>query len=311
MVKITEKDIANYERDGVVKIKGAMTASQIEELDRSITPYLARRKLKNKLMFGDSHFFTRPNVWKTDPYFLQLVQQPMFINLAARLLKSNRINLLMDMLFVKSASCKKEFGWHQEHSYTPTQGDMLISFWMATENVSLDDGGLQFIKGSHRWTEKFRLPPKLIPVSKFLPQYWGKSKTEVFSGRTCEESDLYSKDDVVSFDVEPGDILAFPGNTLHRSGPNWADNIDRKGYVIRYTGDDVTYRPHSDTGISFQLWDAELNMGEKMRGPLYPLVYKNGKCLELESVGLEKGRFWRLLQKQILSLRGKSAGRKK
>jgi ectoine hydroxylase-related dioxygenase (phytanoyl-CoA dioxygenase family) len=295
MVEITEKDVGNFEKDGVIRVKGAINENQLEKLDRALTPYLARKKLINKLMFGDSLFFSKPNVWKSDPFFLKFVQQPIIIDLAAKLLRSSRVSLLQDVIFLKSSGAIKEFPWHHDISYAPIQGEKIMSFWMATESVSLHNGGLQFIKGSHRWTENFGPPPNLLPISKLLPQYWMKSKTSNFSVRTPEDYDKYSKNDVVSFDLERGDLLAFHGRTQHRSGPNFAEEIDRKGYVVRFTGDDIIYDPHSNTGAAFQLWNAKLNSGDKMSGPLFPLLYENGKYLELKSAGSEKGRLWRVL----------------
>jgi len=305
MIEITEKDIVTFEKDGVIKIKDAIPVNRLEELDSAITSYLTHRKLLNKLMFGDSLFFSKPNVWKSDPYFQQFVQQPMFIDIAVKLLRSSRINLLQDIIFVKSASSKKKFGWHHDLIYAPIQGKMVISFWMATENVTLHNGGLQFIKGSHRCTENFGPPPNLTPISKLLPQYWRTGKISNLSAGGAEDSDISSKDDVVSFDIERGDLLAFHGEIQHRSGPNWAEKIDRKGYTIRYAGDDILYHPHSDTGIAYQFWHSKLNVGEKMRGPLFPLLYESGEYLELKSTGLEKGRMWRVLHNKILTLRSK------
>ena len=306
MVEITEKDVVSFEKDGVIKIKDFIPVNQLKELDRAITPYLARRKLLNKLIFGDSLFFSRPNVWKSDPYFLKFVQQPMFIDVAVRLLRSSRINLLQDIIFVKSANSKQKFAWHHDLIYAPIQGKMVVSFWMATETVTLHNGGLQFIKGSHRRTEDFGSPPNQTPISKLFPQYWRMGKTFNLSPRALEDSDTYSKDDVVSFDLKRGDLLAFHGEIQHRSGPNWAEKIDRKGYTVRYAGDDITYYPHPDIGVAYQLWNPKLDVGEKMRGPLFPLLYENGQYLELESAGLEKGRIWRVLHNKILALRSKS-----
>jgi ectoine hydroxylase-related dioxygenase (phytanoyl-CoA dioxygenase family) len=309
MVEITEKDVVSFEKDGVIKIKGFIPVNQVGELDRAITPYLARSKLLNKLISGDSLFFSKPNVWKTDPYFLQFVQQPMFIDLAIKLLRSNRINLLQDVIFVKSANSRQKFAWHHDLIYAPIHGKMVVSFWMATKTVTLHHGGIQFIKGSHRWTENFGPPPSLAPISKVFPQYWRKylpGKKSNLSPRAVEDSDRYSKDAIVSFDLEQGDLLAFHGEIQHRSGPNWADKIDRKGYTIRYTGDDIKYHPHPDTGIAFQLWNPKLDAGEKMGGPLFPLLYENGQYLELESDVSKKGRMWRIFQNKISALRSKS-----
>jgi len=304
MVKITEKDIVNFEKDGVIKIEDAIPLNQLEELDRAITPYLSHRKLLNKLMFGDSLFLAKMNLWTIDAYFLQFVQKPIFIDMAVKLLRSTRINLLQDVIFVKSAKSRQKFVWHHDQIYAPIHGKMVISFWMATKNVTLHNGGLQFIKGSHRWTEKISTPP-LTPISKLFPQYWLAGKTSSLSPKAAEDSDSYSKDNVVSFDLKRGDILAFHGETQHRSGPNWAEKVHRKGFVVRYTGDDVKYNPHPDTGVAYQFWNPKLNVGEKMKGPLFPLLYKDSQYLKIESDGSEKGRIWSVLHNKILALRSK------
>ncbi len=298
MVEITEKDVVSFEKDGVIKIKDFIPVNQLEELDRAITPHLARRKLLKKLISGDSLWkllnkaitpylartFSKPDVWKSDPYFLKFVQQPMFIDVAVRLLRSRRINLLQDIIFVKPASSTQKFDWHHDIMYAPIQGKMVVAFWMATETVTLHNGGIQFIKGSHRWTENFDPPPNLTPISKLFPQYWRTGKTLNLSPRAVEDLSAYSKDDVVSFDLKRGDLLAFHCEIQHRSGPNWSEKIDRKGYTVRYAGDDITYHPHPDTGVAYQLWNPKMDVGEKMSGPLFPLLYENGQYLKLESV---------------------------
>ena len=50
MVEITEKDVVSFEKDGVIKIKDFIPVNQLEELDRAITPPIARRKLLKKLI---------------------------------------------------------------------------------------------------------------------------------------------------------------------------------------------------------------------------------------------------------------------
>lgn len=303
MIKIKEEDIANFESDGVLKIEAAVSARQTEDLDRAISPYLPRRKLLNKILFGDSLFFTQPNVWMSNPYFLQFVQQPNFIHIASQLLRSTRINLLQDMIFVKSENCKQIFDWHTDVSYAPIDGKKIISFWMATEKVSLDDGGLQFIKGSHRWTKIPDSRPSLVLLSRFLPQNWGKGQSRESVAKEWKKTDQFSEDDIVSFNLDRGDILAFHGTIQHRSGPNWSGKINRKGYAIRYAGDDITYKPHSKVGIAYQLWDPKLSIGEKMGGSVFPMIYENGDHIKLESANEERGKIWRLIRSQILSFR--------
>jgi ectoine hydroxylase-related dioxygenase (phytanoyl-CoA dioxygenase family) len=306
MAGITDKDILNFEKDGVIKVEGVLSLDQLEELDRALTHHLSRNKLLNKLIFGDSLFYSQPNPWKSNPYFREFIQQPMFIDLAAQLLRSSRINLLQDVVFIKVAGSRKKFLWHHDRIYTPIQGEKVVTFWMAPENVTLHSGGIEFIKGSHRWTEDFGPPPSLSAMSKLLPQYWWKTKKTNLGYRTVEEADAFSEDNVVSLDLKRGDILAFNGDILHRSGPNLSDGIDRKGYSVRYAGDDIKYHPDDYTAISYQWWATKLDEGEKLKGSLFPLLYDNGKHLELDSARIEKGRIWRVLQNKILTHRNKS-----
>ena len=293
-MEITSEELERFERDGVIRIASVVPRELLERLDRAIDPYLARWKSLRKLVFGDTQFFTRPNVWKIDPFFFGFVQEPVFLEIAAQLLRSKRISLLQDQIFVKLVGCRKPFGWHQDHAYAPIAGDKMVSFWMATERITLESGGLQFVAGSHRWTEAFTARPELTPVEKLL-------RRRRSADTPVESLAEYSEDRVVAFELEPGDLVAFHGRTLHRSPPNLSQATQRKGWAVRYVGDDVTYRPQPEVGPTFEFWDPELAPGEAMEGPLFPLLYEDGRFLAREFRGPERMQLSRILRTPLRS----------
>ena len=70
--------------------------------------------------------------------------------------------------------------------------------------------------------------------------------------------------------MEPGDVVAFHGLTVHGAGGNQRDDIRRRGYTVRYTGDDARYDTRPGTASAL-LMD-ELQDGDAMDGSVYPLV---------------------------------------
>ena len=49
------------------------------------------------------------------------------------------------------------------------------------------------------------------------------------------------KYEIISFDMNPGDILAFHALVVHGSSGNFSKDRRRRGYAVRYTGKEVFY----------------------------------------------------------------------
>ena len=47
--------------------------------------------------------------------------------------------------------------------------------------------------------------------------------------------------DIISLDLEPGDVYAFHAMTVLGAGGNVGTDVRRRGYTIRYTGDSAVY----------------------------------------------------------------------
>ena len=135
-----------------------------------------------------------------------------------------------------------------------------MSFWITLDPVTRESSGLEFVRGSHRWTERYKaVTPSYDPymMDTDLPTAPDFSK-------------LRDEYDVVGWDMEPGDVLVFGPTVCHGSDANLSNEHDRRALAFRYAGDDVTFAPRHATMPL--LWDHGLAAGERLGGPLFPQV---------------------------------------
>ena len=293
-LSLSQSQLEAFATDGVIPVRQVVPRELLAELERAIDRRLAGSPLLSHVLFGDAGFVTRPNPWKTDPFFFELVQLPVFAQLAAQLLDSRRINLLQDQIFAKRRGSEQVFGWHQDLAYSPVAGEKMVSLWMACGPVDRETSAVQFARGSHR---------RPMPVQR--PRL---SRVEGLFRPAQRDSIEIPEQEVLCFELEPGDLVAFHGGVLHRSGPNQSDRVDRKGYAVRMVGDAMTYRPSAADGITYQFWDAQLEPGAALGGPLFPTLLEEGQHLHRPFPGPEPMRLSRMLLTPLRAIRGRLFG---
>ena len=85
------------------------------------------------------------------------------------------------------------------------------------------------------------------------------------------------KYDIVSYEMNPGDLLAFHALVVHGSGGNHSKILRRRGYSVRYTGDNVFYS--TEKGSHLSLRNPELNDGDQLKSEQYPIVWEKGEYI--------------------------------
>lgn len=133
--------------------------------------------------------------------------------------------------------------WHQDSSEMPISGPDLITLWICFEPTSRQKRpdrpqSLEFLRGSHA---RFSDPTIQTYTAAFGPDLKanrGKNAVpNVEANRTEEERDLGIGKNILSFDTEPGDILAFNLATIHGGGPNPSSSpLPRRTLALRYFG---------------------------------------------------------------------------
>ncbi len=89
--------------------------------------------------------------WRLRPAFHDLLWNPAFTVPAGQLLEGP-VRFWHDQLFCKPPRQGGVVAWHQDYSYwTRTRPMQHLTCWIALDDVSADNGSLQYVPGSHVW----------------------------------------------------------------------------------------------------------------------------------------------------------------
>jgi ectoine hydroxylase-related dioxygenase (phytanoyl-CoA dioxygenase family) len=89
--------------------------------------------------------------WRVSPGFHDLLWAPAFLGAASQLLDGS-VRFWHDQLFCKPPKRGGVVAWHQDYSYwTRTEPMAHLTCWIALDDVTVENGCLQYVPGSHRW----------------------------------------------------------------------------------------------------------------------------------------------------------------
>jgi len=276
-VEIKDEDIEAYRRDGVVVLRGVIGEHWIELLREAVDKDLAKPGPDADIYSkpGEPLHFSDFDMWKRIPEFRDYAFNSPMAEIAARLMGSKRVNFYYDQFYVKDPGARDAVTpWHQDQLYMPVDGMQFCSTWAPLDPIPRESG-VVFVKGSHRWCDWFAI---------FDPRRDNKSY-EGKSSKRAPEIHSHRKEDVVSWNTEPGDCLVWRARTLHKGRGNQSSKKRRRAVVNRWLGDDATYFVRE--GRAKEAYEpSDLSPGEPMRNSRdYPRVWPRGR---LTSPGLNR-----------------------
>lgn len=265
---VKPSDVDRFARDGVVCLRGALDETWVERLQAATAEAMAnpvahtrRHGAKDA---NDAAFFAEIDIYRRHPVFNEFATAGPLRPIAARLLNSTKLNLYGDQLLVKEAGTSTPTPWHHDQPYWRLKGTKIMSMWVALDVVGSENGAVEYVRGSH-------LDGKL-----YRPQEFGDDKRfkDMTLDRLPDINSHRNEFDIVSYDMQPGDVIAFHARTLHGSPPNHSTR-SRRALSVRYIGDDVVYdvlpgQPgHSIVG------DVALKPGDVLDSDDYPVVWRS------------------------------------
>ena len=132
--------------------------------------------------------------------------------------------------FLKEGGEARRTPWHQDASYTPYGGERLAIMWINFDPVAKEDS-LEFVRGSHRGP--LYNGPGFDPSDDTRPAFAASAMPRI---PDIEQERL--KWDIVSFAVEPGDVIVFHNRILHGGGAT-RPGLRRRTLSLRFFCDDV------------------------------------------------------------------------
>ena len=258
---LTPGEVGAYDRDGVICARGLFDASWVERMAMAVDRIVANPTYYGGQVSMDAKRFSGDLfVWKQDDDFRDFIYESPGARIANMVLRSQRVNFFYDQLFVKPPGCHVPTPWHHDVTFWPIQGEQVCSLWMTLDPVTRASSGLEFVRGSHRWPNRF------TAITPDYNVYMMASDLEEPPDIDKNRADY----DLVSWDMEPGDVLIFNGLVVHGSTGNHTTDRARRAFSTRWSGDDVRFDPRHPTMPL--LWPHGLRKGDALGGPLFPQI---------------------------------------
>jgi ectoine hydroxylase-related dioxygenase (phytanoyl-CoA dioxygenase family) len=226
---LTPAQVAEYRQDGFITVRGVLGADLLARLTATTGRLLAEgSRLSERTRHYDleaSHTPEAPRIRRIasptelDDVYLEAAFESVLGDIAADLV-GGPVKFYHSKINFKLPRGGAEIGWHQDWPVFPHTNTNLVAISVPLNPSRAGNGCLQTIPGTH----------KLGPRS-----HWheGKYLLNCNASMTGEElsRSVYSE-------LDPGDIVAHHGLSLHSSSQNRSDDL-RTTYIIQYAAADA------------------------------------------------------------------------
>jgi ectoine hydroxylase-related dioxygenase (phytanoyl-CoA dioxygenase family) len=258
--RLSDAQVAFFHANGYLAPVRVVNDQQVdvlrEDLSRVMDPSHPGHALFHEFHSNESTnpstvLFHALGAWRISEVFHDLLWNPAFVVPAGQLL-GGTVRFWHDQLFCKPPRLGGVVAWHQDYSYwTRTQPMAHLTCWIALDDATLENGCLQYVPGSHRWS--------LLPL------------TGLAGGMDAIDSVLSEgqKRDFkpVAIELRKGEASFHHPLMVHGSSEN-RSNRPRRGAVINVVRDGV----RSATEEPLLQGVPALGAGTPLGGQFFPLL---------------------------------------
>jgi ectoine hydroxylase-related dioxygenase (phytanoyl-CoA dioxygenase family) len=252
--------------DGVVCIRGALDNDSLQLAEEAYNWSLAHPTTHHKVE-GDAQAatggkfyqdFFNPNAME---HYRRMLLESSIPDVLARVWDSPDVWFMFEHVFVKEGGESRRTAWHQDSQDLPVEGSQFATVWISFDPIHADEA-LEFIRGSH-WGVRFAAASRADANDAVRPPV-----PDIEANR-----DRY---EIVSWAMEPGDLLVFHPAMLHGGAPT-RPGSKRRTLSMRFFGKDAVYAPRPGSSgkvgpTNFGQDELKLQPGDPFRHPAFPRV---------------------------------------
>lgn len=203
-------------RDGFINAGPVLAPEDLAEIssqyDQLVTP--GTQVLGNE---RDGFFPYRAMLNFRSPVLAGFVLHPSLVSIARQLLGDD-VRFWWDQGINKSPGAGSFIPWHQDNGYEHGRIPEYFTFWLALDDSTLGNGGLEVLPGSHR--------------EGFQEHEWAGAHATL-SPRPPEV------EEATPLDAQAGDLLVFSSLLVHQTVGNRSHDRQRRAWVIQYCRGDA------------------------------------------------------------------------
>lgn len=231
---IDAETIRRYDADGAVVLRDVVAPEWLDLLAAGV-------EYNRRHPSPWAHWYTDPDeaigfwsdyaTWSHVDQYRRVAFDSGLARIAAAMMRSERVRFFHEHVLVKEPGAAEPTPWHHDDPYYGVDGLQNVSMWIALDPVPASTG-LRFIAGSHRSGRRF-VPRRFIDQT---PYGAADDRFELLP----PADELLADQQVISWDVEPGDVVAFHFRTLHGAPGNHLATR-RRAVSLRWLGDDARF----------------------------------------------------------------------
>lgn len=256
---VNEAQVAQFHRDGYIKLKNVFTHEELEEYRHEITGLVKKLNnqetpLEQRSTYGKA-FLQVPNLWTHSDKVKEFVFSQRIARIATDLLQTNGVRMYHDQALYKEAGGGYT-PWHVDQFYWPLSSEKTVTAWIPLHAVPIENGPLSFAIGSQR-----------IKFGRDLE----------ISDDSQKKVDEHLKISDFPVDESPydlGEVSFHLGFNFHRAGPNTLD-YPREVMTVIYMDSDMRLAPPKNASQKrdWEIWCPGAVVGEQINTPLNPVLY--------------------------------------
>lgn len=278
LTSVSQEQIDAFGRDGVVLLPEMFDSDWIELLRRGLQSNCDNPTDRARVWDRDAEgrtVFYDSQAWQGIDEYKKFIFESPASTIAAQLLEASKINFYFDAVFIRSPGTQFATPWHQDEPYWSVEGFNTCSIWMPLVSVRAENA-LCFVPGSHLESRVL----KQYNFGDLNPDRQEGVDSVDFAGLTDEAfPDIDADRDswgVVSWDMEPGDCVAFNSRTMHGGSGMLPADKGLEVFTTKWLGDDVkvNFRPYGmDPDHTAAMTGVGLRPGDRPEGDLYPRIW--------------------------------------
>lgn len=248
--------IAAYRRDGAVLVKGVLSSADLTLLERGLDSYSRDPgELFTRVQSEDGQGETLAGQFPSlrNPELRQFIEHGPGGALAAGLMGTPSAQLVLDQVFHKQPGRIVPTPWHQDTPFLQVRGMDMARVWCSCD-PSPRGVTVEVVRGSHLWNVVY--DTATMARSEVATSAEGENFT--YNGMGDDRLPMVpdvagNRDsfDILSWDVEPGDVVVFNGNVLHGAQGREDHPHPRRALAVMWGSPELRY--HRPAGPAMPL----------------------------------------------------------
>lgn len=209
---VTPSQVETYQRDGFLYLGPLLSPRELSELRTAVAQCVAelgQRKVAGpeakEMTEGDTYydrvFLQRVNLWKINKTVRRIFLDPALGEMLCKLAGIDGIRVWHDQTLQKQPWANPT-AWHLDCPYWSFHSRKAISIWVALDDVTLQNGCLYYLPGSHKIVDykNVDIGPEMAGLFKVYPKLANLKAVPV--------------------EMKAGEAAVHNGLTAHAAGPN-------------------------------------------------------------------------------------------